>query len=220
MSKDEFKELRARYGMSEAYFYKCRKKVNDDVEQLVQLCEAYKAKKHRVSSPDAQGSKGTVKKRMPDEIKQLFEKYKGKISSGYFYKCRQMTNGIEELEKKILQKIQNDENRKLRKSQPPKKKRVPVNPNAVPKNIPVPDHIMGRDEFYIYIRQHVIKSVAITRKKYYTLAQNNISNEDLVSEIFIKCIRPTRKGVTIYDKYLQNPGILATVLNIQTQQFH
>ena len=100
MSNDEFKELRARYGISEAYFYKCRKKVNDVVEQLVQLCEKYKAKKHRVSSPGVQGSKGTVKKRMPDEIKQLFEKYKGKISPGYFYKCRQMTNGIEDISTK------------------------------------------------------------------------------------------------------------------------
>lgn len=154
-----------------------------------------------------------ARKAVNDEFKQLQSQYV--ISNTYFCKLKAQAQGDIVVLKQLLEdKKARDEARAIRKTEPPKKKRVPI---SVSDNyqgsykIKTPDHLMGYDEFYLFIEKHIKKSVYVLRGKYYTLKQNNIESDDLVSEIMIKCLRKTRDGVSIYDKYVADPSILSTI---------
>lgn len=146
------------------------------------------------------------------EFKQLQAKYE--VSSAYFHKLRiqafETGKGMEGLIELLEEFAVRKEAKRLKKLEP-KKKRAPVKTSVDDfqgYKIEVPDHLMSRDEFYYFIQQHVKKSVYFLRSKFYTLKQNNIDSEDLISEIMIKCIRPTREGITMYDQYLEDPNIV------------
>lgn len=150
-----------------------------------------------------------------EEITNLIKEYG--ISSTYLYKLIDITKGDKEALTKELKAYAARKANKIEKKNNPIKKQVNISTTDAKRypsryTIKTPDHLMGRDEFYLWLRDHVEKSVTMLRGKYWTLRKNNISNEDLVQEIMIKCIRPTKKeGLTVYDKYIKDPNCLITV---------
>lgn len=154
-----------------------------------------------------------ARKAINDEFKQLRSEYD--ISPAYFDKLKKLVNGdLVKLREELEAFKARKENTALKKLRPVKEKKVPISTSISVQGsyeIKAPDHIMGYDEFYLYMRENITKSVYVLRKKYYTLKQNNIDSEDLISEIMIKCLRKTRNGTNVYDKYIENPGILETI---------
>lgn len=154
-----------------------------------------------------------ARKAINSEFKQLMEEYG--VSPTYFHKLRTSVNGdMEELRKALDDYKARREGRALRKIEPVKQKKVPISTTDDYQGsykIKIPDHLMSRDEFFIFMEKHIRKSVYVLRGKYYTLKQNNIDNEDLIMDILYKCLRPTKDGKLLYDEYVANPGRLKTI---------
>lgn len=154
-----------------------------------------------------------VVKRVHPEVVELRKKYesvqingKAAISRTYFDKtAAALDYDVVQIEIKIQQMIDKKQLKQQLKDAPPKKKKVDiVLPNGGQRKyiIKTPDHIMSSDEFYLFLYEHIKKSVYVLRGKYYTLAQANVKSEDLVQEIFIKVIRKAR----VITKVLVNPA--------------
>jgi hypothetical protein len=100
---------------------------------------------------------------------------------------------------------------KDRKEAPPKKrqsniKTTNIYPSSGRYEIATPDHIMGPDEYYVWLHAHLTKSVFIVKKKFFTVQnQSYMDNEDLANDVLQKCLRKTKNGTNAYDDYLKDP---------------
>lgn len=150
------------------------------------------------------------------EVKKLRERYGMSPTCIYNIKTRVIEAGgnIEEIIEECEAWKERKEKRGLKKTEAVKQKVVPVSSTKAYKTsyvIETPDHIMSRDEFFVFMEAHIRKSVYMLRGKYYTLKLNNIENDDLINDILFKCIRPTKDGVYLYETYLKNPNRLITI---------
>ena len=48
VKNSEYKNIMARYNVSPTYFYKLRKKANEDVDTLIRLCEEKEERRARI----------------------------------------------------------------------------------------------------------------------------------------------------------------------------
>lgn len=140
------------------------------------------------------------------EIKSRFN-----ISETYFRKLRQKAgDNVEEVIRLCEEKEEKAKKRQERKEAPPRKRQSSIKTtNTYPSGgyeIKEPDHIMGYDEYCVWLHAHLTKSVYIEKQKFFTVKQlNYMDNEDLANDVFYKCLRKNKHGKNAYDRYLENP---------------
>ena len=159
IKNSEYKNIMARYNISPTYFYKLRKKANEDVDTLIRLCE---------------------------------------------------------------EKEERDRNRARRKTEPkaPKKRRSVIKSTNVVgetgvygKDYPLPkaDEFLTSDEYVILAWKYSGKAMENMIKKYYSLRLNYLDERDLAQDMAVKWLKENRKGITLYEDYLQHPEKLKTL---------
>ena len=131
------------------------------------------------------------------EYADLIRKYQIPLTSFYWRKKKAGDDDqklIEYLEQ--YKKMSEERARRKQAKEEAMKKGVDNSPFPESKYvIDDPGHLMSHDEYYLYIYEHIKKSVYIIKPKYPSAIYNKLENEDIIHTIFIQCIRPTRDRV-------------------------
>lgn len=145
---------------------------------------------------------------------ELIKKYQIPLT-GFYWRKKQAGDDYDKLIELLEDYKKKKEVREKRKADP--SKRSPYKESTY--IIKTPDHLMSRDEYYLFLHEHIKKSVYMIRRKYTTVQQNRLlDNEDIVDDIFIQCLRPSRDrqkrvSLSVYDEFKYEIGMVLPICN-------